>query len=461
MTEAALYPAANSDSLLESRPGLSEAGSRRTSLSFFFVMLFTVAIYARPEDIVPALGRFHLTFVLGLCAGFAYLGPFLLDNASFVWTKELQIVLLLTGCFVAGIPFAYWRGGSFQVLTQVWLKTLIIFFLLTQTLVTLERIHKILWAIIFSELVVCAYSVVQSSHVVWVDQRLSGVSLGILGWNFLGIAAALTIPYIAALYISQPGFLKTGLLVSAVLFLLWMLVLTASRSGVLNVLFSIALTWLVVLRGTFRGKFIGIGIVLIAIAAISMAPGVFWERMSTVWSGSGSSQNLAAASAIESEEERLGALHRAIHYTLQHPVFGLGLGNFEIASGTELGRPEDWLGAHNTFAQISSEAGVPALMLFISLLWTAIRRMKTLSKTIADGPEGFDLKLMARATWVSLLSFVFGAFFAHIGYEYFLYYPVAIAVGLQYLSRTTPAPSGSMAHSLIPELQASATDGSS
>ena len=68
---------------------------------------------------------------------------------------------------------------------------------------------------------------------------------------------------------------------------------------------------------------------------------------------------------------------------------------------------------------------------------------------------------MARATWVSLLSFVFGAFFAHIGYEYFLYYPVAIAVGLQYLSRTTPAPSGSMAHSLIPELQASATDGSS
>src|SRR5437016_11648540 len=91
MTEAALYPAANSDSLLESRPGLSEAGSRRTSLSFFFVMLFTVAIYARPEDIVPALGRFHLTFVLGLCAGFAYLGPFLLDNASFVWTKELQI----------------------------------------------------------------------------------------------------------------------------------------------------------------------------------------------------------------------------------------------------------------------------------------------------------------------------------------------------------------------------------
>src|SRR6266702_3810612 len=173
MTEAALYPAADNNSLVESRPALSEFGYRSTSLSFFFVLLFTVAIYARPEDIVPALGRFHLTFVSGLCAGFAYLGPFLLGNVSFVWTKELEIVLLLTGCFVAGVPFAYWRGGSFQILTEVWLKTLIIFFLLTQTLVTLERIRKILWAIILSELVVCAYSVVQSSHVVWVDQRLS------------------------------------------------------------------------------------------------------------------------------------------------------------------------------------------------------------------------------------------------------------------------------------------------
>jgi hypothetical protein len=87
--------------------------------------------------------------------------------------------------------------------------------------------------------------------------------------------------------------------------------------------------------------------------------------------------------------------------------------------------------------------------------------MKTLTKAIVDGPEAFDLKLMARATWVSLLSLAFGAFFAHIGYDYFLYYPVAIAVGVEYLSRTIEMPSGSMALSLIPELQASAVDGSS
>lgn len=434
----------------------SNLNHQTARLSFFFVVLFTIGIYARPEDIFPVLAQLHLTFVLGLCAGLAYLGSFLLGNVRPVWVRELQIVLLLTGCFIAGVPFAYWRGGSFQVLTQVWLKTLIVFFLLTQTLASVDRIRKILWAIILSELAVCAYSIIQSSHVVWVDQRLSGVNMGILGWNFLGLAAALTIPYIAAIYIVQPGFFKTSLLVSSVLFLMWMLVLTASRSGLLNVLFSIALTWLFVLRGTHRGKLIGLGIVLIAIGAIGMAPGVFWQRMATVWSGSENSQNEVAASAVMSEQERLGVLERAIHYSLENPFFGLGLGNFEVASGTELGKPEAWLGAHNTFAEISSEAGIPSLVLFVALLWTAIRRMYMLGRKTLGDQQGFEVKLMARATLVSLLSFIFGAFFAHIGYEYFLYYPVAFAVGVQNIARSIEATSNSAARAPALELQTSA-----
>ncbi|PYT95209.1 MAG: hypothetical protein DMG36_02805 [Acidobacteria bacterium] len=453
MNEATLY--ANNPADIEFGPAQSRAENQSARISFVLVLFFTVAIYARPEDIVPAIAQFHLTFALGLCAGLAYLGSFLVGNAPFVRSQELRIVLLLTGCFIAGVPFAYWRGGSFEVLTQVWLKTLIVFFLLTQTLVTLDRIRKVLWAIILSELFVCAYSVLQSSQVIWVGQRLLGVNLGILGWNFLGLAAALTIPYIAAIYIAQPGFLKTSLLISAVLFLMWMLVLTASRSGTLNVLFSIALTCLVVLRGTSRGKLMGLGMVLTALVAVSLAPGVFWERIATVWSSSESSQNMVAASAVGSEEDRLNVLERSIHYTLENPLLGLGLGNFQAANGTELGRPDAWLGAHNTFTQISSEAGIPALVLFVSLLWTAIRSMRALGKATLNGPESLDLKLMARATLVSLLSFVFGAFFAHMGYEYYLYYPVAIAVSVQHIAGTMQPPPGSLAQSLIPGLQTS------
>ncbi len=122
-------------------------------LTFFFLWLFTVAVFARPQDIFPSLAPLHLTFVFGACAGLTYLGAILLGHARLLWTSELKIVLLLTAWYIAGVPFASWRGGSFQTLTDVWLKTLLIFFLLTQALVTVERIRKLLWAIILSELV--------------------------------------------------------------------------------------------------------------------------------------------------------------------------------------------------------------------------------------------------------------------------------------------------------------------
>jgi len=431
---------------------------QNAGLSFFFVWLFTVAIYARPEDIVSSLGQLHLTFSLGFCAGLAYLGSFLLRDVSLLWPKELRIILLLTCWYAAGVPFAYWRGGSLQMLIQVWSKTLFIFFLLTQTVVSLERVRKLLWAIILSELFVCSFSIAQSSSVIWVQDRMHGVNLGILGWNFVGIAAALTIPYVAAIYVTQPSFLKRSVLIASVLSLMWMLVLTASRGGLLNVIFSIALTSWLVLRSSSRGRFIGVGIALILIVAISLAPGVFWQRMGTVWSDSDDLPSQTAASARASEADRLAVLNRSIQYTLQNPIFGLGLGNLEVASGTELGQPDAWIGAHNTFAQISSEAGLPALVLFVALLWTTIRGMKRLGKTIVNDPESLELKLMARATLASLWSFVFGAFFAHIAYEYFLFYPVAIGVSIQHIATTLPAASVAATDQLTSRLQTPVTD---
>lgn len=417
--------------------GSPSARDRSARMSFFFLWLFTVAIYARPEDIFPALGLLHLTFILGLCSGLTYLGALLSRRAHFIWSRELQIVLLLTAWYVAGVPFSLWRGGSVEVLIQIWLKTLLIFFLLTQTLVTVKRIQALLWAIILSELVVTSFSIIQSSRVIWVGDRMLGVNMGILGWNFLGIAVAITTPYIAAMFVSQRSVLSTSLLVAASLSMLWMLVLTASRGGLLNVLLSAGLTCLLVLRGRSRGRLAGIGIIVTLFTVASFAPQVFWQRLGTVWNSSETYMDAVQASAAESTQDRLAVLGRSIDYTLEHPIFGLGLGNFQVASGLQLGQPSAWMGTHNTFTEVSSEAGLPALVLLLGLLVIAILKMKRISRASVVNPGASDLCLMARATLASLLSFVFGAFFAHLAYEYYLFYPVAIAVGVHYIARST------------------------
>jgi O-antigen ligase len=429
-------------------PQFREQGAK---LTFFFLWLFTVAVFARPEDIFPSLAPLHLTFVFGVCAGLTYLGALLWGHARLLWTRELTIVLLLTVWYIAGVPFAFWRRGSFEGLIDVWSKTLLIFFLLTQALVTFDRIRKLLWAIILSELVVTSLSIFLSSRAIWVGDRMQGFNLGILGWNFLGIAEAVTIPYMAAIFVARRSILRTSVLAATLISMTWMLVLTASRSGFLDVVFSMALTSLLVLRGSSRGKIIGAAIALAVVVAISLAPKVFWERVGTMWDGPGASTNKVAASARQSEEERGTLLTRSLEYTLEHPIFGLGVGNFAVANGTDLGLPGAWKGTHNTFTEISSEAGVPALFLFIGLLATALRNIKRIGKTLFNNPEGAELNLMARATLASLLSFAFGALFAHLAYEYYLFYLVAIGVGIQQVARTVQAislaPAGDFASS--------------
>jgi O-antigen ligase len=420
-------------------PPLWAGRNHATRFSFVFLWLFTVAIYARPEDIFPVLAPLHLTFVLGLCSGLTYLGALLSRHARPLWSREIRIVLLLTAWYAVGIPFSLWRSGSLEIFTQVWLKTVLVFVLLTQTLGTVKRIHALLWAIILSELVVTCFSIVQSSRVIWVGERMLGVNLGILGWNFLGIAVAITIPYIAAMFVSYRSVLSTGLLATASVSMLWMLVLTASRGGLLNVLWSTGLTALLVLRGRSRVRLVGIGMVVVLFVAVSFAPQVFWQRLGTVWNGSDTYMDAVQASAEESTQDRWAVLDRSIEYTVENPVFGLGLGNFEVASGLQLRQPSAWIGTHNTFTQVSSEAGLPALGLLLGLLITVILNMGKISRACARNAGRSDLGLMAGAALASVLSFIFGAFFAHLAYEYYLFYPIAIAVGIHHIALTAPA----------------------
>lgn len=422
-----------SESAVLSQPDLftSRAYENPGTWSFTLIWFFTVAIYARPEDIIPSLGQLHLTFVFGTCAGLACFLALASGSLRLLWTSELGIVAMLTVWYVAGVPFAIWRGGSLETLVHVWLKTVFIFFLMTQTLLTLSRIHKVLWAIILSELVVTSLSIARPSSAVWVGDRLLGVNQGILGWNFLGVAAAVTIPYIAALFLIRRNFVLRALLAAAFASMTWMLMLTASRGGILSVGFSVLLTSLLVLRSSFQGKIVGLAIIVGLAVAVMLAPTVFWQRFATVWGDQQVSANQDAASAEESKEDHLFALTQSIEYTLDHPLFGVGLGNFDVASGLELGR---WMGPHNTFTQVSSEAGIPALLLFISLPLIALRRLNQIRRRLLGDRDNMEVTLLTGATIASLIAFAFAGFFAHLAYEYYFFYPLAIAVGLQHIA---------------------------
>lgn len=398
--------------------------------TFLFVWLFGFVLFCRPEDIFSILGALHLTLVFGLAGGALLLRSAILGRVRILWSRELKLVLFLTVWFAIGVPLAFYRRGAFELLTGTWFRTLLFFFLLTQTLTTIERIRKMMWVLLLSELIASALSLLmQGNPLVMVGDRLAGINQGLLGWNFLGITLSTTMPFTAYLYLTRKSVWRTTLLLAALGSSLWMVVLTASRGGFFGLILSLVLTWWLLLRKSTRGRLAVTLLLASLVLASTRAPAVFWQRLATVWSSSGQVVGDASESAEESTEGRLYLVRQSLILTFENPVFGLGVNNFPYYTGSKIKGENAWLGTHNTYTQISSETGIPGFLLLVLLLWTILRHALAAARD-TRASENQDVHHLACAVFASGAVFCLQGFFAHLGYECLLYYIAAIVVAV-------------------------------
>ena len=432
--------------LTEQRVDTRTSSPARARWAYFFLLLFTLFLYARPNDYIRNSMLLHAALITGICAGAFYLTALIAGKAPPVWSTELKLMFLLTGWFLLGVPFSVWRSNSLDLIVQGWVKTLFIFFLITQTVLSLDRIRRLLWMIIWSELVVAGLSVVlreniteRGQHVIQQGDRLGGVTMGFLSANFLGIAIGMTLPFMAVLFVTRRSLLKSIVLLATCALTMWMLVLTRSRSGLLTVLISTALTWLLILRGRARGRVAGFALLLMIAIAAALAPQAFWDRVGSMWNGSDERSGVVI-SAEESVWARKDALQHSIEFTLEHPIFGLGLGNFVVVYGSRVGKGYAWIGTHNTFTQLSSEAGIPALLLYVAMSLVLLRNLGRITRSLSNSPQAAELDLLARGTIAATWSFLFGELFAHLAYDFYFYYVIGIGICLQVVAREIALP---------------------
>src|SRR5581483_6976826 len=381
-------------------------------VAFFFLCLFTAVLLIRPSDMLQRPIR--IAEPVALIAIVAYLGALLTNRLKFYWSRELGMFLFLSIWFALGVPFAYWRSHSLTILTQ--------------TVTSFPRLRKLIWTFIASAFIVAAYSLVKGVDVSG-STRYSGATGGFLSGNYVGTAAAMVFPYIFSFLITSRGVLRRIALLATFAMLSWFVVVTASRGGFLSVAFCGLLSYIIIFAGSVRLRVGGLVFLVVICVAAAFAPRIFWERMATLWDSEIAVESKDAASATESRWQRQSLLNRSIEYTLDDPVFGVGMGNFAIRSGTETGA-QGWLGTHNTFTQVAAEGGIPSFLIFLALLAMSISRVQRV-KSDARGEDVKPIQMMARATLVSLLSFAFAGFFAHLAYDYYLYYLVGFSVVLQ------------------------------
>jgi O-antigen ligase len=124
--------------------------------------------------------------------------------------------------------------------------------------------------------------------------------------------------------------------------------------------------------------------------------------------------------ARDSTEGRLELLKKSIQITGEHPLLGVGIGNFPVAEDavaiSEGARRGMWHVTHNMYTQVSSEVGIPALLCFIGIIVNCFRATTYAQKALKKIPQARALLRTVFMLRLSIVGFAIGGFFLSVAY---------------------------------------------
>jgi putative inorganic carbon (HCO3(-)) transporter len=289
-------------------------------------------------------------------------------------------IFLLWG--IAGIYGALDVGNAIKVLS-IFVMGASVYLVTSQTIRSPQEAHGVMWAAAFAVAITVLYTVVAgfggSGYDVQADEGGGSYDRfgGIFGSpNLLGGFLAIAIPSMVALAASERlwwGRLSGYLLVIAAMA---GLVLTYSRGAWLGT----GVGLLMLLPVLKRGSWLVLGPVLLGPVLVGMATSAD-AVLSRV-------ESIAAAGSDPALISRLEIWGVATRLVAEHPLLGVGLGNFQAAYGKlmvpdlplltyPLELPEH---AHNLFLNLAVEVGLVGVSAFAWLLAVAFLRVRQIKR---------------------------------------------------------------------------------
>ena len=222
-------------------PLRSGAGAPRGKhwLAFAGVYLFTLMLYARPNDLFPALGDFPLVKIVAISVLLIYIGSKISAGERLsVWTLEMTMLVVIAALGLLFMPIAASPKDSMDTLTDPYLKTVIIFILMVNLIDTRQRIFS-LWKLV----VVCgaALGVGAIRSYMKGEFTVRGLRIeGLVGGMFenpndLATALDILLPFAVALTVTSKGLARLFYLGCAAILTVGVLV-TLSRGGFLGLM---------------------------------------------------------------------------------------------------------------------------------------------------------------------------------------------------------------------------------
>jgi probable O-glycosylation ligase (exosortase A-associated) len=401
---------------------------------FWAMMAFTFVLLVAPQSFVPGLSALRIALLAVVVAVATYLHYQLSrGRAVTIWPREIKLTLCLVAWAFATVPFAIWPGGSWALLTDLYLKTLVIFWLLTNTVTTPVRLRQVAWGLSLMTIPASLTGVKNYASGVYMqygDGRIRGYDAGPMTGNpnDLALTLNLVLPLTVALFFLTKRPLWRTILIGIIVLDLVAIVLTFSRGGFLTLaLCAGVVLWRITRRAGPKYAFMAIGLLLVL---APMVPSSYYTRLSTITD--------VEADATNSAGERQEDMLVAIDYLLRHPIIGAGIGNNPLAMNEERGAR--WATVHNSYLQVGTELGLPGLILYVAVVVGTIKAIGRVVKRTRADPAQRELFWLASGLQISLIAFAFAAMLHPTAYHFYFYYFGGLALAARAMhERLAPA----------------------
>jgi O-antigen ligase len=385
-------------------------------LTFVGVVLFTFLLYFRPYEWSPALAwLLKSTFLVGVVTVGVFFVTELITAGRFTSMRpEVKLILSFAVIAVVSMLFALSPSMAWDTF-QEFLKPLLMFIVMVNVLTTDRRLN-IMFLLTIGVSCYLGFSGLRDYlNGNLVNERVMGVVGNLFdNPNSLALHLVTVIPIVLALLLSSRNLLKKFGFLICVLVLVGALFVSFSRGGFLGFGASIAfLVW----KLRHRNRIVVSSFAMLSLALLGvLIPTGQGLRILAIFSPS--------VDPTGSAYQRQVLLWRSILVSLRHPLLGIGIGNFPIM-GVQA------LGTHNSYTQVSSELGLAALVLYVAFMVVPFKGLIAVERAAADKKDNLRYFYLAIGLQASLVAYMVSSFFAHVAYQWYVYYLVAYAIGIR------------------------------
>ena len=435
------------------QPGLIE------KIGFGSLVFFTFAVFSSAFDFVKFLALVRPSLIAAVVG----LTVVVLSGrgVALLRSKVCIMFLVLTLWDLLCIPFAVWPGGAARTVGGEWLVTLLTVFLTGGLIANQHQFRKLVHVIAYSAILLSFIAL--GINALSVENRLFLPGSRYSNPNDLATILLTALPFLGFMALRKGNGVRRPLAAVGAVALLLVVARTGSRAAMIGA--AVALTGLFFNVGMAQKLKLAIVGMIALFGLIVAVPGHLADRFITIFGDEtvydqGPDADLRAAS-IASSYSRKMLLMDSIALTFEHPVFGVGPGNFPVAQN-ELAKARgaimgDWHVTHNTYTQVSSESGVPGLIMFLAAIFFAFRSITRALRIASrsNSPAGQDLCMLALSLRIAMLAFLSCAFFASLAYLPILTSLCGLAVSLEYCARSLkPATDGPKPATVAPPVSA-------